>query len=339
MNSRRTNGRRRFVIDPLRVMAGRAHGYGYAPLPPEQALATWQWMAKRMIRWWKQKGWKAGDRATGFSGTLFDMTRTGGGIGHCGFPVIDMESNDSLADSLSGIFGQWLHEKSLGGRFLREGLGMERIDTPLTVDVRCAGVWPFQFLPHLHGVRLKKSENSFHKGAVWLHGAGLYLNRDATRWMVKIEYAYRIDTSSWQIEIVQDAGESVEVFGERVWRWLDERIEWRHPDRYYVGIGGGDRPRKWDELKWAACAERDMMKLRDNLRDGFGWGPGLDEPAWYDRVAEGLMREKRDGSGGSGKIEMTSERLKELKRWMRADRVRYRKVERARQAKRNGGMA
>lgn len=313
---KRTNGKRTFQIIPALVLAGRDGNYGYPTLTEAEALMAVQWIARRLLAWKTKRN-------------IYDLLRTGGGIGNTGFPSIafgessafgPMSPYDLLHYLLAKLANPNGHPDWV--KFARKMLGFQGLEKPLTVRQRKPpGDWP-EWLSHLHGVRLKQSPNKYHKHAWWLHGAVLGLTEDARRWQINITYSYRDEDSSWAIGITQKSGEKFEAFLARAWQWFEPQVKWRHDEQWYHRFFASPDGMKQSELKNLSDCERQLWKKSESLKSVFYWGRC--DPRFDHQISSRLLRdmESCDQFREVRLIEMTDSRLKKIQRWIAADSAR-----------------
>lgn len=307
-------GKRSFKIYPAWIASGTRANYGYQPATNMESLVAIQWICRR-LKLWKTKS------------NIYDSVYTGGGINHRHFPAITISQSSEVAGYytpfglLNYLMAKLTNPKSnTWETFAKKMLGYRRLDKPLTVRLRKPPGEIPQWLGHLHGVRLKKSPNSCHPKAWWLHGGCFHLNENATRWVFRITYSYRHEDSTWAISLAQHRGEKFEVFLNRIWEWIEPQIAWRHDDSWHDRFFVGHDEMKQNELRTCCAAEFRMFDFKKDLRSIFAWGkhcPGM----WEDEVGNKAIDDHaHEQYRLVHAIQMTGNRLAILKQWMAQDK-------------------
>lgn len=309
----RTNGKRSFKIYPAWVASGTRGNHGYQTADDIESLITIQWICRR-LKLWKTKR------------NVYDMVHTGGGINHREFPALTVTDHNDFEHIytpfalLTYLMAKLTNPKPDDWQqFAKNMLWFRNVAEPITVKLRKPAGYMPHWLGHLHGVRLKKSPNTCHPKAWWLHGGCFHLNHNATGWVFRITYSYRHESSSWAISLAQKRGEKFEVFLNRLWVWLKPQIAWRHDDSWYDRFCVGHDGMKQNELKTCCEAELRMYQIKKDIRSVFAWGhhcPGM----WEDDVGDRLIIDAHEQYRSVNLIQMTGKRLEILKRWISQDK-------------------
>jgi hypothetical protein len=310
MKRTRTNGKRSFLINPKAIAVSLGGTPMHQAITQIEALSTLQWIFSRLEDWRSRPG-----EADVIEALLPGCT---GGSPSGRLPGIPLSDPNFLADYLRRFFARLAAPSPRFARFCAEALGLTELSVSLKVRFRKPADWPFEFLTHLYGVRLRQSPNEYHRSAVWLHGARLVPIAKARRWGVRIAYSYRHENSTWTIGLDQEPGEKLESFAERIWTWLEPQIVWRHPEEWYSRFYCGASGMKKSELRSLGEAELKMQTTADSLRAAFSWEGGC-PPDWAEQVGESLLNDRHEQFRVMGKIEMTRKRLAAVKRWINED--------------------
>lgn len=288
----RENGKRSFQIIPAHILAGETPGN-------VRSLVIYQWLCRRY----------SGDERpiAGLSASWPDAWK----------PALA----DGFAIPLVTRFFGMLATSPKMAALAATRIGYAGLEQPITVHNRLPPREScFNWLANLRGVRLKVSPNDSHPGAVWLRRATFWLNEEASRWTVNITYSYRHNDSGWAIGLQQDPGEKLEVFADRLWHWFEPQVQWRHPEAWYHRFLCTAEHMKRGEMEHCHRPETEMMKAKDAWRTLFTTGfraPGY----WENELAEPLVVDAHDQYRVFKQIEMSSARLRTVKRWIRQDRA------------------
>lgn len=306
---KRTNGKRSFQFIPAQVIVDPP--YGYPVLTREQSLAALLYICRR-LRVWKQR--------TKTKHNIYDWLIPGGGIGHNHWPA-SSPARDFSYERLQYILAKLAFPDSPFLRFARASLGYRSLDKPITIRQHTSRLFDsdIDWLSHLQGIRLKTSPNSYHKGAVWLHGAVLVPNEQATRWGIRITYSYRHEDSSWSIGLNQKSGETFRAFLDRAWQWLEPQIQWRHSEEWYTRFLCGVDDMKKNELKTCSEPESRMHRLKKSIEHLFAKAKHC-PPYFENEIAESLLTEPDPQYRSLDRIQLTGQRLSTLKQWIKQDR-------------------
>lgn len=304
MKSKGINGKRTWPLVPALAMAGMRCNRGYEPYTDLQALLAVQWICRRLARWQTKTN-------------VQDLTHLYGAINVHEWPSLTGQHAQKLLETyMARLANPTRHPTWM--RFARKMLGFRRLDRPIIVKQRLPPGGLPQWMDNLVGAQLKKSPNQYHDKAVWLQGGRFRLSKDANRLTFAIGYSYRHE-SGWGISLQQNAGEPFEKFTDRIWRWLEPQIQWRHPEAWYHRFFGSHDGMKQNELRTCADPERKMHQFKEEIRNVFAWGKGC-PGMWENELGSLLVRDTHEQYRTFEKIEMTGTRLHTVKRWIKQDR-------------------
>ena len=284
---------------------------GHPAVRSADALLALQYLYRQWLRW----------HPRGPAFNRFDLAHPGGGRGHDAWPCV---AADQVEERLAHHFAAILRGGSgaFWTRFARQQLGYRGPHRPVTLRVPAPRQHRLpRWLKHLRGVQLKQSPNSYHPEARWLHGGVFVFQGPACRLGFRIQYSYRHESSSWHIGLDQRPKEGLSHFLDRLWRWLEPQIAWRHAEPWYHGFLVSADAMKWSELDNLNRTELAMSRYKEHLDAVFAWGKGA-PGYWENDVAEALVRDASDQHRALDRPDMTAARLRTLYRWIREDRRR-----------------
>jgi hypothetical protein len=229
--SSRSNGKRQFLIIPLEILAnGCGSNPGTPYLPTTALLATWQHLY-RQLHLWHQEHYGPAHRS---KSVPYHWLMDTSAHGYENVNAISCASlREALTLNLCSAFKRLTFFKDEMMREFASYLGFTSLEVPMRITARQPSAIP-TWIKHCYGIKLQKSPNEYHPGAIWTHGASLQIQGYTRRnpyWALKIEYSYREEDSSWGLKWHQKPGETLESMLARAKEEFFSRVDWgkRHP--------------------------------------------------------------------------------------------------------------
>jgi hypothetical protein len=152
---RHPNGHRSWTIRVSDIIQGPRDAYR-RELPRIDELIAYQFIRKKFAQW--VKSGKCQRKHP------MDLLHCHGAVGNSTPPGLYLSVNDHRISNLHDLMDRVRSNRYEGEwkEFLRDALGVTTEEHVFDVTLRKPKDYPFEFLHHLHGVRLKKSPNRFH---------------------------------------------------------------------------------------------------------------------------------------------------------------------------------